>query len=320
MPRLILSFLLLATAAFAGPGHDHGDEPGALAAAAGPIRLTETMARNLDLQTTEAVLQPLEKSFPVLGHVEADQMRVAAVSPRIAGRVTQLAVQDGDAVRAGDFLLELESRVVADPPPRLRFVAPRDGVVFDLSALAGEAVAPETPLLRIADLAEVFAVAPVHEGQLAAVRPSQRVRARALAFPDAEFAGTVERTAAGLDRETGTLRVFVRVANPDGRLRPGMRLRLAFVTADTDAAVVVPRAAVLGEGGDLFVFRQTAPLTYERTPVVTGLRDERFIEIVDGVLPGDLVVTRGNYQLQYVGGAAAKPEEDHAHGPGGHQH
>lgn len=320
MHRLLLSTLLLATAAFAGPGHDHGDEPGALAATAGPIRLTETMARNLDLQTAEVALQPLEKTFPVLGHVEADQTRVAAVSTRVAGRVTQLAVQEGGAVRAGDFLLELESRVVADPPPRLRFTAPRDGIVLDLHTLTGDAVAPEAHLLKIADLAEVFAVAPVHEGQLAAVRPGQRVRVRPLAFPDAEFAGTVERTAASLDRETGTLRVFVRVANPDGRLRPGLRLRLAFVTADTEAAVVVPRSAVLGEGGDLFVFREIAPLTYERTPVVTGLRDERFIEIVDGVLPGDLVVTRGNYQLQYVGGAAAKPEEDHAHGPGGHQH
>jgi multidrug efflux pump subunit AcrA (membrane-fusion protein) len=104
-----------------------------------------------------------------------------------------------------------------------------------------------------------------------------------------------------------------------------MRTQLSFVVEESEAAVVVPREAVLGENGDFFVFRQimTAPFAYERTPVVVGLRDDRFIEIVDGVLPGDRVVTRGNYQLQYVGGgAAAKIEDDHghSHGPGGHQH
>jgi hypothetical protein len=39
-------------------------------------------------------------------------------------------------------------------------------------------------------------------------------------------------------------------------------------------------------------------------------------------VPGDRVVTRGNYQLQYVGGGAQKLEDDHghSHGPGGHKH
>ena len=89
-------------------------------------------------------------------------------------------------------------------------------------------------------------------------------------------------------------------------------------------AVVVPRAAVLGEMGDLFVFRQvtTAPFAYERTPVVVGLRGARDIEIIEGVLPGDRVVTRGNYPLQFVGVGAQKLEDDHghSHGPGGHKH
>jgi multidrug efflux pump subunit AcrA (membrane-fusion protein) len=103
-----------------------------------------------------------------------------------------------------------------------------------------------------------------------------------------------------------------------------MRAQLAFVVGQSETAVVVPRAAVLGENGDLFVFRQlpTAPFAYERTPVVLGWRDDPWVELVDGILPGDRVVTRGNYQLQYVGGGAARIEDDHghSHGPGGHQH
>jgi cobalt-zinc-cadmium efflux system membrane fusion protein len=135
----------------------------------------------------------------------------------------------------------------------------------------------------------------------------------------------VKTTAASLSRDSGTLRVFVHTANPEGAAARGCARSLAFVIAETDAAVVVPRAAVLGEAGDLFVYRQvmTAPFAYERVPVAVGLRDERFVEIIDGVLPGDRVVTRGNYQLQYVSGGGAQTIEDdhgHSHGPGGHKH
>lgn len=324
LPILLLA-ALAPVALQAGPGHDHGDEPGAEPAHAhGPLRLTQAMTRNLGLETAEVELRPLEKTFPALGHIEADTSKVTAVTSRIPGRVTRLAVVSGQSVSAGEFLLEVESRVVADPPPRLAFEAPHDGVVLDLHVLAGESVEPENHLLKIADLSEVFAVARVYEGQLAAVHAGQTVRVRPIAYSGVTFEGEVVRTDASLDRETGTLRVFVRVANSEGKLLPGMRTQLAFVTEQSEAAVVVPRSAVLGEGGALFVFRQdmTGPFTYERVPVEIGLSDDRFIEIIDGVLPGDRVVTRGNYQLQYVGGTGAKIEDDHghSHGPGGHQH
>ena len=83
-----------------------------------------------------------------------------------------------------------------------------------------------------------------------------------------------------------------------------MQATISIVTASGDSVTAVPRSAVLGDMGNLFVFVETGDkgLTYERHPVVTGIADDRFVEIVEGVLPGDKVVTQGNYQLQYVPG------------------
>lgn len=307
-------------------GHPHPDDPGTSAPAAqsGPVRLTQAMARNLDLETVEVELRPLEKVFPALGVVEPEPGKVAAVTSRVAGRVTQLFVHDGLRVKAGEKLLEVESRVVADPPPTLTFRAPMDGVILDTNVMLGDPVEPDRVLVTIVDLAVVDVVARVYEGQIAMVKPGQPVRIRAIAHPEVTFTGRVKTTAAALDPDSGTLRVYVHTENPDEKLLPGMRAQLAFITEQFEAAVVVPKSAVLGESGELFVFRQvvTAPFTYERTPVVVGLRDDRFVEIIDGVLPGDRVVTRGNYQLQFVGGEAARIDDDHghSHGPGGHQH
>jgi multidrug efflux pump subunit AcrA (membrane-fusion protein) len=64
----------------------------------------------------------------------------------------------------------------------------------------------------------------------------------------------------------------------------------------------VPLSAVLGEAGNLFVFVQDDkdPNTFVRTPVVVGQRDDRYVEVIEGVLPGANVAVAGNYQLQYV--------------------
>jgi membrane fusion protein, heavy metal efflux system len=307
--------------------HPHDDAPGTQASTAqtGPVRLTKMMVDNLGLETAEAELKPMEKTFPALASVDPEPGKVAAIASRVAGRVTKLTVHDGQRVKAGEVLLEVESRVVADPPPRLTFKAPMDGVILETSVVLGGTVEPDKNLITIIDLSEVDVVAQVFEAQIGAVKIGQTVRIKALAFPDLTFTGKVKTTAANLERDTGTLRVFVHTANPEGKLLPGMRAQLTFVIEETEAAVVVPRSAVLGEAGDLFVYRQimTAPFAYERTPVAIGNRDDRYIEIIEGVLPGDRVVTRGNYQLQYVGGGGAQKIEDdhgHSHGPGGHKH
>ncbi len=315
--------LLLPLAAYAGGGHDHGDEPQpAPPSQSGPLRLTLSMTRNLGLETAEAVLRPFEKTFSALGHIEADPASTVAVSTRISGRVTALHVHEGARVRAGASLLALESRIVADPPPSIVLSAPRDAHVLELRARVGDPVEPQSALMILADLSVVHAVAQLPESQLARVAPGQKVLVRPHAFPGEVFSGQVLRTAAAADRASGTVRVFVEIKNPDGKLLPGLRASFAFVAEEVATSVIVPRSAILGEGGDLFVFRQltTAPFAYERTTVETGLRDSEWVEIIHGVLPGDHVVTKGNYQLQFVGGGAAKLEDDHDHGPGGHQH
>jgi hypothetical protein len=54
---------------------------------------------------------------------------------------------------------------------------------------------------------------------------------------------------------------------------------------------------------------------FKRVPVIRGLDDDQFVEIVEGVLPGDRVVTVGNYSLQFL-----PPYEEPAHGDTSTQH
>jgi multidrug efflux pump subunit AcrA (membrane-fusion protein) len=312
-PAALLAILALLAAftpaAFAHEGHDKAPGEGGETPATGPIAITAEAKKNLALKVEEAELRALEKTALVFGQIEAIPTREAAVTSRIPGRVSDLKVVDGETVKKGQLLLEVESRQLGDPPPRVQFTAPIDGIVTDLHSRPGGSVEPDAHLMEIVDLTEVYAEGSVFEGQVARVKIGQQVRVYVESFPDEVFTGTVDLVSGALDPETRTLKVMIRVANPDLKLRPNMRARLNIVTAQADSVVTVPLSAVLGEAGHYFIFVQsdadTNGLTFEKRAAVVGMKDDRYAEIVEGVFPTDKVVVDGNYQLQYV--AATKP-------------
>ncbi len=311
---MLAGLLAFAPAAFPHEGHNKAPGQGGEAPVSGPIAITAEAKKNLALVVEEAQLRRLEKTFMVFGKIGAIPNRTAAVSSRIPGRVTDLKVAENEPVTKGQVLVEVESRQLGDPPPRVQLVAPMNGIVMDRHVVLGDTVEPDKHLLEIVDLSEVYAEGQIFEGQVAWVKVGQKARINVESYPTNIFTGTVDLIGGALDPEARTLKVWVRISNLDGTLRPNMRARLNIVTAEADTVVTVPHSAVLGEAGHFFVFVQsdTDELVYERKPVVLGMKDDRYFEVIEGVFPSDKVVTLGNYQLQYVTTrkAAAKPGEE----------
>lgn len=303
-----LNCTLILTLLLAGPGtaraHEgHADAPGEQAAvASGAVRVSEQAQKNLGLRLASAELRPIEKTLDVIGQIEAVPGLSGTVSSRIAGRVVRVLVSEGEPVRRGQPVVEIESLQVGDPPPRVRYASPIDGTVIDRHIVAGESIEPNGHLLEVADLTTVLAVGRVFEGQVERIAVGQAVRVMVPSYPERSFEGVVERLGGQLDPVTRSLPLYARVRNPELVLRPNMRAVLAVVTERADTALVVPRSAVLGDFGVLFAFvADDADATrFERRGVVTGLADDRSVEILDGVLPGERVVTEGNYSLQFL--------------------
>lgn len=297
-----LLFLASPPSLFAHAGHDKAPGEDAEAATTGPIAISAEAKANLGVTIAEAEVRTLDRTLLAIGRIEAIPSKSAAVTSRIPGRVFALKASEGDTVKKGQPLVEVESRQLGDPPPRATYNSPIDGIVTDRHIVLNENVEPDKHLLEIVDLSEVYAEGQIFEGQIAALKKGQSVRIEVESFPGETFTGTVDVVSGSLDPETRTLQVWVRVENPDNRLRPNMRATLHIVTSEADTVTAVPHSAVLGDAGNLFVFVQEddAGLVYERRPVVAGVRDDRFVEIIEGVFPGDRVVTLGNYQLQYV--------------------
>lgn len=315
---VVICALSLMAARTARAHEGHAEAPGEQAQGArtgGSVLVSEEARRNLGLATAEAELRPIETTLTVIGQIEPVPSLTGTVSSRIAGRIVSVIVAEGDTVRRGQLVVEVESLQVGDPPPRARYASPIDGTVIDRHVVAGESIEPNGHLLEVANLAEVLAVGHVFEGQVERVRVGQSVRVSVPSFPRRSFEGVVERLGGQLDPATQSLPLYVRVKNPEGALRPNMRAVLAVVTERSSTALAVPRSALLGDFGASFVFVESDDdrTRFERRAVVTGLADDEWVEIVDGVLPGERVVTQGNYSLQFLPPAPEQAGGEKAH-------
>jgi len=108
------------------------------------------------------------------------------------------------------------------------------------------------------------------------------------------------------------------VPNPQGQLLPEMFATVTLITQAATDALAVPLQAILSEGAEQFVFVENGD-TYSRQSVVLGLKDDRYVEIREGLFPGDRIVVRGGYELNAVRTVAAQQGQG-GDGHAGHTH
>ena len=282
------------------------------------IILDEAGVKNLRLETSEAAESDFEQTVLALGHIEFFPGKRHVISSRIPGRALKVNVKRDQSVKPGDELVVLESRQPGDPPPSISISAPIAGVVAELQVAPGKPVSPEDSLMSIVDLAQVHAIAKVPEHFAGRIAVGQKAHIRVPGYPDKAFTATLEHLGALADAETGTLEAAFHVENPDTILRPGMRAEFSIVTNSRSGVMSVPRAAVQGEGATRFVYIADYELknAFEKVPVEIGEQNETMVEIVNGLFPGDTVVTRGAYALGFAGKGSVSLKEalDAAHG------
>ncbi|NYG33035.1 efflux RND transporter periplasmic adaptor subunit [Sphaerotilus montanus] len=131
---------------------------------------------------------------------------------------------------------------------RTILLAPISGVVTELAVREGMTVTAGTTLFRLNGLGTVWANAEVPESQAALLRPGTRVRAKSTAMPEVTLDGQVQALLPEVNPTTRTLKARLELANPGGRLVPGMSVQMQFTDLQVGKALLVPTEAVIQTG------------------------------------------------------------------------
>jgi len=190
------------------------------------------------------------------------------------------------------------ARVLATRLERTVIRAPIAGVLDARLIEVGTTVSAGTPVARVIDAEPLKVLAGVPERYAGTVRPGAAVT---VAFDNgsvvqsrASFVGTA------IDSDSRTFPVEVMVANPGGRLKPGMVANLRIASGSISGSLLVPRDAVLRAQSGYMVYVATerdGALVAETRAVVTGSGSEGRVVIREGLAAGDRVIVVGQHQV-----------------------
>lgn len=180
----------------------------------------------------------------------------------------------------------------------VRLVAPADAVVVERNARPGHWATTGETLLAIAEFSAVQIEGELPESLIARVthRSSDGVRIRTPADGAFRAEGRIKFVSPVLDAIKRTAHVVIEAPNPDLTLRDGMFVDLTIVLRQAKDGVVVPVSAVVLDGPMHFVFLKSGDV-YKKQDINPGVRDDRVLEVLAGLAPGDVVVTDGAYSL-----------------------
>lgn len=186
--------------------------------------------------------------------------------------------------------------------------APFAGMAGQRFVSLGDFVTSQSRLLALETVSPQRAVLQVPERYYQQVKLGQQVAFRVAAIAGREFAGTVEFIDPTVRLPGRTVTIKSLVPNGSGVLHSGMFIEARLATATRPQATVVPEDAVLPIAGKSYVW-VVAGAKAQRREVRLGVRSPGFVEVQDGVSPGDFVVVAGQERLSDGGAVQARTVE-----------
>lgn len=215
-----------------------------------------------------------------------------------AGVSPDLVSAARDRLRAMSIPADLIRHSEKAGTAQARFVltAPATGVIAELGVREGVAISPGMTLFRIAGLETVWAVAEIPEVQVVRLAPGQKVKAVLQADTSQAFEGELKEILPEVSTSTRTLKARFEVDNAQGKLTPGMLLRLQVAGAKS-TRLVVAAEAVIRTGKRAVVIVRREGRAFEPRDVSLGADLGDDIEVLQGLADGEQAVASGQFLI-----------------------
>jgi len=202
-----------------------------------------------------------------------------------------------DEARAGLLSAEADITLAKARLEKLSIAAPFDGIAGLRKVSIGTYLSPGTDIVNLEQIDPLKIDFRVPENFLPSVKDGATIAVTVDAFPGRSFAGRIYAIDPLIDQAGRSIVVRARIDNPGDILRPGLFARVTLTLAVRDNAIFVPEQSIIPIGDKAFVYR-VVDGKIANTPVKLGLRRNARVEVLEGLSPGDLVVTAGQLKVQ----------------------
>ncbi len=274
------------------------------------LKLAEAQARARKARLKVEVPEELEKGQVL----EEARMDLELANKEIAHLEQRLE----SSARSGEASLEVlrgkkdwadqQVSEIQEGIERMTVKAPREGTIIYVSNWRGEkkkvgdSCWRREKVVELPDLKTMVAMGEVDEADAGKIDEGQQFRIRLDAHPDIEYSGRVGSIWQTVQRKSWrnpikVVRLDMELDETDTRrMRPGMRFRGTVEIERLADILLVPSRAVFLRAEGPVVYRRTL-FGHEKIRVKLGRRNDKFVEVVDGLKPGDRIAEQ-NLELQ----------------------
>ncbi|EGL53900.1 MULTISPECIES: efflux RND transporter periplasmic adaptor subunit [Methylophaga] len=179
----------------------------------------------------------------------------------------------------------------------ITFYAPQSGVIDNLNVREGFYVKPGMNLMSVGDLSTVWVEAEIFERQAELVKAGQAVTMTLDYMPGTKWIGKVDYVYPTLNDETRTVRVRLRFDNEDYALKPNMFAQVTIATGEEKEKLMIPMEALIRTGDQDRVVLALGEGQFKSITVIAGNIGESHVEIINGLEPGEEVVSSAQFLL-----------------------
>ncbi len=197
-------------------------------------------------------------------------------------------------------LSDQQIRQLARQPDRLAvfdLISPIDGLVTGVEIESGQLLGVGQVAFHVDDLSTLWAMVNIPVANLSQVSTGGEAQIRVQASPGQSYRGTLESLGSEVDILSQTLNGRIVLANPDGRLLPGMYAEVNLSGVGSQG-LMVPASAVFRLGDQNYVFKVLGEGKFEPVVVNTGVESGGWIPVANGLTVDTSVISSGVAELK----------------------
>jgi len=245
----------------------------------------------IGIETIEVKRQVIKDIVELPAEIIPDPNKVTSVIAPVSGKVTSVQVNIGSPVESGT-----ELAVIEDPQnlgQKFTAVSPIKGIVIERPVNASQWIESGKEIARIVDYSTLVVLIRLYPDEQGKVKVGQEVSIKS---DNISTHGKISFISPDIDPATRTVETRAEILNPEGKLKANAYATASIIIGSKEA-LVIPEPALLSEESNFVVYINKGN-SFEKRIVTVGVKYHGLAEITSGLNQGDIVVTKGAYQLK----------------------
>lgn len=252
------------------------------------------ITRRSGIETAVASSQKIQKAIRIRGRIVPSEHRIAHIIPRFAGIVREGRKTIGDRVEQGEVLAIIESNESLQP---FEVRSQISGIVTNGHVAIGEFVPEGQWIYVVTNISKVWADFFVPLRYRPVVQNGQNILISTI-DANKESRGKIAYKAPYLDRKTQSQLARVVLSNDDGGdFLPGTYVLGEIIVEEANAKVAVRKESLQSFKNRKVVFIKVGNI-YEARPLTIGKHDDKWVEVLEGLSPGDEYVVKNSFLIK----------------------